>query len=296
MPAMRILNRAAVLIWLAAAASAPAVVTIDWVVVGNPGNAADPADGDSFTSGIQNFGSVGYSYRIGKYEVTNEQYHEFLNAVDPTGVNPNGIYNTNMGSNARGGITFNAGAAAGSKYTVKVNMDDKPVNYASHLDAQRFANWLHNGQGSGSTETGAYTTVSASASHDPGALFWIPTEDEWYKAAYYDPTKGGTGGYWLYPTGSDSAPTVATANSAGDISNPGSNVANHASGADWNSQNGNVTTVGSAGLLSASYYGTFDQGGNVAEWNEAIIPGSRRGARGGVFSQRRIVAPLVGSQ
>ena len=34
---------------------------------------------------------------------------------------------------------------------------------------------------------------------------------------------------------------------------------------------------------SDSAYGTFDQGGNVWEWNEAILDGSSRGVRGGAF-------------
>jgi formylglycine-generating enzyme required for sulfatase activity len=55
-------------------------VTIDWTPVGNPGNTNDPADGDSFTSGIQNFGAVPYAYNIDKYDVTTSQYVEFLNA------------------------------------------------------------------------------------------------------------------------------------------------------------------------------------------------------------------------
>ena len=69
----------------------------------------------------------------------------------------------------------------------------------------------------------------------------------------------------------------------GNISNPGANVANYFNGADWNALDGNVTTVGSAGPLSYSFYGTADQGGNVSEWNEALITGSsRRFARGAV--------------
>ncbi len=61
--------------------------------------AADPA-----TGGL--YGAVAYAYQIGKYEVTNGQYTGFLNAADATGANANGIYNTSMGSDARGGITF----------------------------------------------------------------------------------------------------------------------------------------------------------------------------------------------
>jgi hypothetical protein len=114
----------------------------------------------------------------------------------------------------------------------------------------------------------------------------MPNQDEWMKAAYYQPTdKGGDAdGYWAFPTRSNSNPTVASANSTGDIANPGANVANYNFGAQWNGVQGNVTTVGSAGPLSASYYGTFDQGGNVQEWNETpFMSGTSRGNRGGNY-------------
>ena len=126
------------------AAPAAHAVTIDWVTVGDPGNAADTTT----------YGAVADAFQIMKFEFTNAQYTDFLNAVDPSGTNPNGVYNTNMGSNARGGISFTTGVASGSKYAVKTNMGDKPVNYVSWFDAARVANWLQNGQGSGSTETG----------------------------------------------------------------------------------------------------------------------------------------------
>jgi formylglycine-generating enzyme required for sulfatase activity len=160
------------------------------------------------------------------------------------------------------------------------------VNYVSWYDAARFANWLHNGQGSGSTETGAYTLSGNTGiiTKNVGATVYLPSEDEWYKAAYYDPTAGAGGGdnYWQYPTQSDTAPTIASANSTGEISNPGANVANYASGADWNSLDGNVTTVGSA--AANNYFGTADMAGNVFEWNDAVpVSGSSRGLRGGVF-------------
>jgi formylglycine-generating enzyme required for sulfatase activity len=116
---------------------------------------------------------------------------------------------------------------------------------------------------------------------------FLTSENEWYKAAHYDPVNpgadaGGTVDYWLYPTRSDTAPTMATAinlagPTRGDIGNPGTNVANYNFGADWGTpvQDGNVTSVGTAGAGSASFYGTFDQGGNIYEWNEAIISANR---------------------
>jgi formylglycine-generating enzyme required for sulfatase activity len=166
-------------------------------------------------------------------------------------------------------------------------MGDKPVNYVSWYDAARFTNWLHNGQGIGSTETGAYTLNGNNdiITKNVGANVWLPSENEWYKAAYYDPTAGAGGGdnYWAQATRSDAVLTVATANSTGVISNPGANVANHNLGADWNNQNGNVTTVGSAGVAANSYFGTADQAGNVWEYNDAVLNNSLRGVRGGAW-------------
>ena len=251
-------------------------VTIDWVTVGDPGNTADtdPAG----------YGAVAAAFQIMKYEFTNQQYTDFLNSVDPTGTNPNSVYNATMGIDARGGISFTSGAASGSKYAARTNMGDKPVNYVSWFNAARVSNWLMNGGiSSSSTETGAYTLNGSTSGTAPavnlGAAFYIPTEDQWYKAAYY---KGGStnAGYWNYATQSNLAPTPVAADSTG-IGSAGStgNFANYNQAASWNGQNGNVTTVGTNG--GSSYYGALDMSGNVHEWNDLAGAAGSRGLRGG---------------
>ena len=165
-----------------------------------------------------------------------------------------------------------------------------PVIFVSWYDALRFANWLHNGQGSGDTETGAYTldggtltpSNGLSITRNAGALWFLTSEDEWYKAAYHQ-NDGVTANYFDYPTGSDTAPIAEPP--AG-----GSNSANYEQVFD-------VLTVGGAYTASDSSYGTFDQGGNVWEWNESLIL-DRRGFEGGltgrcVLQQRERRAVLV---
>jgi formylglycine-generating enzyme required for sulfatase activity len=165
-------------------------------------------------------------------------------------------------------------------------MGDKPVNYVSWFDAARVSNWLVNGAtGTSSTETGAYTlsggqTTGTAPAVNSGATFYVPTEDQWYKAAYF---KGGStnAGYWNYATQSDSAPTAVTSGTTG-IGSSGStgNFANYNNAADWNGQDGNVTTAGTNG--GASAYGAFDMSGNLFEWNDLTgAAGSSRGLRGG---------------
>ncbi|WP_081722105.1 formylglycine-generating enzyme family protein [Geminisphaera colitermitum] len=223
------------------------LITMPTVTVGDIGNVADSTG----------FGSVSYEYQIGKYEVTNGQYAAFLNAVDSTGANTYNLYNSNMSSSSYGGITWN-----GTSYVVKAGFDLKPMNYVSFYDAARFTNWLTTGD----TENGLYTfdgttTITSFPDHATSTGWAVASEDEWYKAAYYDPNKGGVGGYWAYPTQSDS------------ISGGQANY--------YNSGNGNVPME--VGSFASNAYGTFDQGGNVWEWSDTLISGTGRGVRGGSF-------------
>lgn len=261
---------------------------IEMVWVGYPGNANDPEDADPSAAGIQNLGAEARDFKIGKYEVTNAQYAGFLNAVART--DPNGLYATEMGTDPRGGIV-RTNAPGNYTYTAGFPMADKPVNFVSVWNAFRFCNWLHNGrpdgdQGPMTTEEGAYDLSGDAISNNTvtrnaGARYFLPSYNEWYKAAYHDPRTEAQSGppgddrYWQYPTSSDDFPTRATADSVGNIDNDTANIANFERFADWAAQDGNVTTVGSGGPGSACFYGAFDMAGNVFEWTETPSGGGR---------------------
>jgi formylglycine-generating enzyme len=201
-------------------------INMDFVTVGDPGNTAD-------TTGSPNpCGSVGYTYRIGKYEVTVDQWAAVI-AADP-----------NVG---------NAGNWSGSQ----------PTGDTSWNEAAKFCNWLttgHYDQGyyAVSGWDGWDSITPNALGHDAyaalhGTTYFIPTEDEWYKAAYYD---GTAGVYYDYPTGTNSEPDGI------DLDGDTEFDAVFGQGCHLDHPN----AVANTGV--ASPYGTFAQGGNVFEWNE----------------------------
>jgi len=133
---------------------------------------------------------------------------------------------------------------------------------------------MHNGQGDGDTETGAYTLLGGTPrpGNEPltrnfGAAVFIPTDTEWYKAAYYD---AGSAAYFDYPAGTDTEMVCSVPGGTPNTANCGAVV-------------GDFTEVGSY-TGSASPNGTFDQGGNVFEWSDEIPILENRVIRGGYFN------------
>ena len=230
---------------------------MEFVTIGNAGNAAD-------TTGSPNpAGAVGYEYGIGKFEVSEDMITKF-------------------------------NASQSLQITKDTRGTNKPATSVSWNEAARFVNWLNTSTGgfaaynfttSGVNDNIAVWTAADTLDYEATnpyrskrATYVLPSFNEWYKAAYYDPNKSGVGigGYWDYATGSDSAPT-AVASGTGTGAN-GNNEAVY----DFQSGPADVTQAG-----GFSPYGVMGLGGNVREWEESSSDranssgSSSRGVRGG---------------
>jgi formylglycine-generating enzyme required for sulfatase activity len=267
-----------------------ALVALEMVPVGDAGNAADP---------VTELGAVPYEYRIGKFMVTIAQYTAFLNAVAKN--DTHALYHPGMTADLISAGIARAGAPGAYIYSVMDNAGNsgaRPIAYVSWFDAARMANWMANGQpegvqGPATTEDGAYALAGATAGAAPAPnavnpntgeapAFRVPSEDEWYKAAYFSAAlAGGAGGYFLLPAGSNAYAGNQPGGPPSSFNVIGTDKAYATTqSANFSSTQNYLTDVG-AYAASPSPYGTFDQGGLLWEWNDlASAPGTSRGLRG----------------
>ncbi|MCX7388482.1 MAG: SUMF1/EgtB/PvdO family nonheme iron enzyme [Planctomycetales bacterium] len=223
--------------------------TMNFVDIGNAGNADD-------TTGSPNpAGAVAYAYGLGKYEVSEDMITKF-----------NASQSLQITKDTRGAA--------------------KPATSVSWNEAARFTNWLNTSTGGSAaynfTTSGVNDNIALWGSGDAGydasnpyrnslATYVLPSMDEWYKAAYYNPT---TGTYFDFPNGLDTAPTAVASGTADGT-------------AVYDGQTG-PADVNLAGGLSP--YGIMGLGGNVWEWEETSFNlnnssgSSVRGFRGGDWS------------
>ncbi len=245
--------------------------TMDFVTIGNPGNAAD--------TNPAGYGSVGYTYRMGIHEVSNSM----LSAFNALRINPQS----------------DPQLPTGDVSTPLFSGANKPSYLLTWNAAARFVNWLNTSKGYSAayniTTTGLgslndnitlWTNLdagydAANPFRNSNAHYFLPSENEWYKAAYYDPNKSGGAGYWDYATGSNTAPTAV----AGGI----------ASGTAVYNLQANPADVTNAGGLSP--YGTMAQNGNQWEWCETGFTAPNNEAnegrviRGGNYNSVPVLLP-----
>ncbi|MFK7909825.1 MAG: SUMF1/EgtB/PvdO family nonheme iron enzyme [Akkermansiaceae bacterium] len=208
--------------------------------IGNAGNSNDGVSGSTA------YGGVAYNYRMGVHEVSRGM-------ID--------AYNADSGGPA---LTMSDMTSLGG------NGANRPATGVSWNEAARFVNWLNNSTGHAAAyqfdTTGGNDNIALWEVGDAGydasnpfrnsnAHYFLPSEDEWYKAAYYD---GTTGTYYDYATGSDTAPTTTS----------GGTLAGTAVYRDGVNPNpAGPADITNAGGLSP--YGTMAQSGNVREWGES---------------------------
>lgn len=197
-----------------------------WAVIGSPGNAPNQYL-EQPGGTVRSRGGVAYEYAITRTEITASQWNEFVQAYTPF-INPANRFDSRFFSDRFRPVFL-------PNNQVRYEMIPAAAEYPVEIGwryAARYCNWLHNGKvnEAWAFENGAYDTstfgdvaggyFTDQVSHNPDAKFWIPTIDEWYKAAYFDPSKNGENmpGYWLYPTTSDTAPISGLPQDGGETS------------------------------------------------------------------------------
>lgn len=252
---------------------------IEFSTVGHVGNAPWVLPGEPGISFTRPTGAVGYEFRIGRTEVTTGQWMDFLNTFSTRyvlGTDDPAYSFFNIGPAQWGAVEDATYQGPGVRYVFRSDLPQAtmtPVTGISWRAGAMFCNWLHNERSTewSSLTHGAYDTSTFGGTifeftdqltHSPGARFWIPTLDEWVKAAFYDPARDGPGqgGYWTRANRSD-GPVV--------YGPPGSGQAN--SGFQLPFFGEAEIPLGSY-ALEQSAYGLLDAMGGVNEWTEGVWP------------------------
>ena len=231
-------------------------INIDFVTIGNPGNAAN----------TRGFGAVGYEYQIGKYEVTHGQWNAFTVTIGaPTGNDYDGQspYDADQSGNPADAYGFDQSL-----------VNNLPTNNLSWFEAAQFCNYLTSGDKSlgaylfsgDNTNPGDFLNIDRdSAVSAYGIAYVIPTEDEWYKAAYYTGS-----GYSTYANGSDTIP-------------PADNGWNYGGGLY-----GSYSWYVGTGTMEQNE--TFDMMENIIEWNETLVFDSSHIISSGAYESSGMVS------
>ena len=212
---------------------------VEFVPIGDPDN-PDDTTGNPSTAG-----KVVYPYRIGKFEVSRDMITK---------------------ANTEGGLGITLADMNGF---VGGNGVNQPATHITWFEAAQFVNWLntseghqaaYNFDGGGNFQLWssgqAWQTGGENLFRHKDAFYFLPSMDEWYKAAYYDPDSDT---YFDFPTGSDSTP-----DGINFVLDPNFDAV-------FNDNGGQPgpNAIDNAGLLSP--FGTMGQGGNVWEWEETAL-------------------------
>ena len=217
--------------------AAPPTPLTEFVTIRDAGNAVDAPQEPQNVG----YGDVSYVYQIGRYTISEGDI-----------------------------ATYNAAPVNSTRQITLDNRGtDKPATI-SWNEAARYINWLNIREGfqpAYKFDTGgvndnislwavadSWTAGGENRYRHKYTTYFLPSENEWYKAAYYDSQADV---YYTYATGSDTLPTPTA----------GSTITGEAVYAQPGGQG--PADVNNAGGLSP--YGTMGQGGNVYEWIESAL-------------------------
>lgn len=295
---------------------------IEFVTVGAVGNAPWGGNGTPGDRAVGR-GSVNYEYRIGKYEVTTAQWVEFFNAVfDRPASDAIPFVPLAPEPSFWGAQSVTPNTPGGRRWAVRPGQDMRPVGDISWRMAAIYCNFLHNNKATNRQAflSGAYDVstfgfagpngqaFTDQATRSPGARYFIPTWDEWLKAAHYDPNKNGPGqgGWWQYSTTSDTRPVYGppglrvSLGPDGVFSDPNGQLSQ--ANALWDLTdfpNLDPFSVPLGAYAVTSPWGLYDTAGATAEWTEEILQFTQserfRSFEGSFWSLPYTVGDFVGS-